>query len=186
LAGSASFILHNRRPKYSAMSRPGRLSRSKGATGLNFGVEEISYADLAGLVSLDLSNRNISSLSGLEFAYNLQELDLSKNDIWSVFGLRGNQPQCWQSGWMQAGQASFRRLKEIQGQSISLRPRWIWPLGNCWGKLLMRATEFRNRLMKTPCLMRQNAFTELSVNEIQFFSKQTSLYSSTQSLTFWR
>jgi Leucine-rich repeat (LRR) protein len=50
---------------------------------------DITQADLAGLTILDASVREIQSIEGLEFAVNLEELNLSRNPSFSVTPLAG-------------------------------------------------------------------------------------------------
>ena len=49
----------------------------------------LTYYEMARQLRISAAKQNIVSLGGIEYAYNLQELDLSQNNIASLFSLRG-------------------------------------------------------------------------------------------------
>jgi alpha-tubulin suppressor-like RCC1 family protein/Leucine-rich repeat (LRR) protein len=47
-------------------------------------IGELTYTDMSGFTNLELSGKKIGSISGLEYAFNLQELNLDNNQINSI------------------------------------------------------------------------------------------------------
>ena len=58
-------------------------------SSLGYGVSNVTVYDMANLYSLNGNNKNISDLSGLEYAYNLSTIHLSNNHIKDITPLRG-------------------------------------------------------------------------------------------------